>query len=239
LRSRGVAGDFVPAIWAGALVLLLFQVMPALAQETTKGAEAYRVFPLFGSRLAVWGIAQIHLNFAAFILGVPIFAVIVEVMGMRTKDPRYDWLARDPVLLLGFTAAQGLILFGVVLYVVVVIFAQRTMVLEEFGPGEVIFSEGDQGRHVYVIKSGSVEVLAKRPDGSQEVINRLGSGDHFGEMALLRKAPRSGTVRTVTPVEVFKMNPSNFMALYTSMPGLRDHFQKVMQPRLREFEHRK
>ena len=148
-------------------------------------------------------------------------------------------LTRDPVLLLAFTAAQGLILVGVALYIVVAIFAQRTMVLEEFGSGEVIFSEGDRGRHVYVIKSGTVEVLAERPDGSQEVIRRLGSGDHFGEMALLRKAPRSATIRTVTPVEVFKMNPSNFMALYTSLPGLKDHFQKVMQSRLREFGLRK
>jgi len=148
-------------------------------------------------------------------------------------------LTRDPVLQLGFSAAQGLILVGVALYIVVAIFAQRTMVLEEFGPGEVIFSQGDQGRHVYVIKSGTVEVLAKRPDGSQEVIRRLGSGDHFGEMALLRKAPRSATIRTVTPVQVFRMNPSNFTALYTSMPGFRDHFQKVMQSRLRESELRK
>ena len=145
-------------------------------------------------------------------------------------------VTRNPILLLGFTAAQGLILFGVILFVIVAIFAQRTMVLEEFGPGEVIFSEGDQGGHVYVIKSGSVEVVAKRPDGSQEVIRRLGSGDHFGEMALLRKAPRSATVRAVTPVQVFKMSPSNFMALYTSLPGLRDHFQNVMQSRLRESE---
>jgi hypothetical protein len=148
-------------------------------------------------------------------------------------------VTRNPLLLLGFTAAQALILFGVVLFVVVAIFAQRTMVLEEFDSGEVIFSEGDQGRHVYVIKSGTVEVLTKRPDGSHDAINRLGPGEHFGEMALLRQAPRSATIRTVTPVEVFKMSPSNFMALYTSLPGLRDHFQKVMQSRLREFELRK
>ena len=148
-------------------------------------------------------------------------------------------LTRDPVLLLGFTAAQGLMLVGVALYIAVAIFAQRTLVLEEFGPGEVIFREGDQGRHVYVIQSGTVEVLAKHPDGSQEVIRRLGSGDHFGEMALLRKAPRSATIQTVTAVQIFKMSPSNFMALYTSLPGLRDHFQKVMQSRLREFEPRK
>src|SRR5574341_805141 len=95
---------------------------------------------------------------------------------------RTGWGPGGGGLMLGVTATQWLILVGVVLYVVVAIFAQRTMVLEEFGPGEVIFSEGDHGRHVYVIRSGTVEVLAKRPDGSQEVIRRLGSGDHFGEM---------------------------------------------------------
>lgn len=168
-----------------------------------------------------------------------LIAVSQALIGFVALLSALAMLTRDPLMLLGVTAAQLLILVGVVLYVVVAIFAQRTMVLEEFGPGEVIFSEGDQGRHVYVIKSGTVEVLVKRPDGSQEVIRRLGSGDHFGEMALLRKAPRSATIRTVTPVEVFKMSPSNFMALYTSLPGLRDHFQKVMQSRLRDSELRK
>ena len=45
---------------------------------------------VIGSRVAVWIVAQIHLYFAAFVLGVPIFAVTVEFIGMRTKDPRYD-----------------------------------------------------------------------------------------------------------------------------------------------------
>jgi hypothetical protein len=35
------------------------------------------------------------------------------------------------------------------------------------------------------------------------------------------------------------MSPSNFMALYTSLPGLRKHFQQVMQSRLQELEFRK
>jgi len=168
-----------------------------------------------------------------------LIAVSQALIGCVALLSTLAMLTRDPLMLLGVTAAQLLILIGVVLYVVVAIFAQRTLVLEEFGPGEVIFRAGDHGLHVYVIKSGTVEVLAERPDGSQEVIRRLGSGDHFGEMALLQKAPRSATIRTVTPVEVFKMNPSNFMALYTSLPGLRDHFQKVMQSRLREFGLRK
>ncbi|MGH7207320.1 MAG: hypothetical protein ACREI2_14055, partial [Nitrospiraceae bacterium] len=77
LRSRVVAGQLAALIWSGIALVVLLHAIPALAQETAKAAPAYRAFPLVGSRLAVWAIAQIHLNFAAFILGVPIFAVIV------------------------------------------------------------------------------------------------------------------------------------------------------------------
>src|SRR5439155_5483335 len=61
-----------------ATLLLAMAALPADAQEAAK-EPAYRAFPLLGSRLAVWAIAQLHLNFAAFILGVPIFAVIIEI----------------------------------------------------------------------------------------------------------------------------------------------------------------
>ena len=42
---------------------------------------AYRSFPFVGSRVAVWVLAQLHLMFAAFVLAVPIFALIIEFIG--------------------------------------------------------------------------------------------------------------------------------------------------------------
>jgi cytochrome d ubiquinol oxidase subunit I len=75
------------------LVLLLLPVW-AWAQDATATAD-YRALPGIGSRVAIWIVAQIHLYFAAFVLGVPIFAVTVEFIGTRTKDPRYDQLAHD------------------------------------------------------------------------------------------------------------------------------------------------
>ena len=69
-------------------------------------------------------------------------------------------------------------------------------------------------------------------DGSHTAINRLTVGDHFGEMALLRHAPRSATIRTLTAVEVFKMSPSNFTALYTALPGFRQHLTRIMEERV-------
>jgi cytochrome bd-type quinol oxidase subunit 1 len=55
----------------------------------------YRAFPVVGSRVAIWAVAQLHLLFAAFVLAVPIFAFIVEAIGYKTGDVRYDRLAYE------------------------------------------------------------------------------------------------------------------------------------------------
>jgi cytochrome bd-type quinol oxidase subunit 1 len=55
----------------------------------------YRKFPVVGSRVAVWVLAQLHLLFAAFVLAVPMFAFIIEAIGYRTGDKRYDKLAYE------------------------------------------------------------------------------------------------------------------------------------------------
>ena len=153
---------------------------------------------------------------------------LVALLGLATM------LTRNPFFLLAFATAQGLIVVGVLCFAIVAVFAQRTLVLEEFAPGKEIVREGDSGREVYIIKTGTVEVLKNQPDGSQEVIKRLGPGDHFGEMALLRDAKRNATIRTVTPVEVFSMKPSSFFALYTHFPGLREQIDGIMQDRLQD-----
>jgi cytochrome d ubiquinol oxidase subunit I len=55
----------------------------------------YRRFPVVGSRVAIWAVAQLHLLFAAFVLAVPLFALIIEVIGYKTGDLRYDRLAHE------------------------------------------------------------------------------------------------------------------------------------------------
>lgn len=68
-------------------------------------------FPITGTRTAVWVVAQLHILFAAFILGAPIFVVICEWLGYRRQEPRYDRLAREvtqvTVLLYSMTALTG------------------------------------------------------------------------------------------------------------------------------------
>src|SRR5687767_11474695 len=65
------------------------------AKATPYVEAEYRAFPIVGSRVAIWMVAQLHLLFAAFVLAVPIFAFIVEAIGYKTGDVRYDRLAYE------------------------------------------------------------------------------------------------------------------------------------------------
>jgi hypothetical protein len=119
-RVRNLTG-FVVAV-LGALALSALFADGALAQQAAQGVREYGNFPVIGSRAAVWVAAQVHLMFAAFVLGVPMFAVAVEAIGIFTKDEKYDKLAKEFVRLLliaySATAIWGavLVMFLVTLY---------------------------------------------------------------------------------------------------------------------------
>lgn len=92
-----------------ALFALCVCVAPdASAQEL--GASSVNL-PYAGNRTAVWVVAQLHILFAAFILGAPIFVVIAEWLGYRKQDPRYDRMAKEitkvTVILFSLTAVTG------------------------------------------------------------------------------------------------------------------------------------
>src|SRR3990172_671119 len=75
-------------------------------------------FPLIGARTAIWLVAQLHLFFAAFVLGAPIFIVVSEWLGLRTGDRRYERLAKETMKVVAIayslTAVFG-VLFAFVL----------------------------------------------------------------------------------------------------------------------------
>ena len=87
--------------------------------------------------------------------------------------------------------------------------------LIQFRPGQVIFEEGSRGDFMYVITSGSVEIL-KSLGGSNNRINLLERGDFFGEMALLQDDVRTATAKAVTNVGLLKVEKKDFQSLMQS-----------------------
>jgi hypothetical protein len=91
---------------------LVLAATPALAQEE----NVYRQFMGIDSRRLIWFLAQMHLFFGAFVLGVPLFAVIIEVVGVKTKDPKFDKLAYEFTSLLSVAYATTAALGGLLAF---------------------------------------------------------------------------------------------------------------------------
>ncbi len=105
----------------GAFLFLLALVLPltALAQGT-EASPLYRTVFGISPRLVVWVVAELHLMFGAFVLGVPIFSVIIEVVGTRQSDgemrARYDALAYEFTKLLSAAFATTAALGGLLTF---------------------------------------------------------------------------------------------------------------------------
>lgn len=106
-----------------------------------------------------------------------------------------------------------------------------TISRQHFEPGQVVFRQGDIGDLVYVIAKGEAEVTSESSGGKPEVLARLGSGQWFGEMALIGHAPRNATVHSATPLDVLALDREAFDALFTNVPALRASFQNLIRTR--------
>ena len=94
-----------------------------------------------------------------------------------------------------------------------------------YDTGERVFRAGDVGDQFYLIARGKVSVgvpaAAGDGDGAEEhVIETLGDGDHFGELALLQDRPRTATITTTAPSVLLTMSRSQFLALVARTPQM-------------------
>jgi len=84
--------------------------------------------------------------------------------------------------------------------------------------GEVIFLEGDEGTALCLIAEGRIRIQLTGSDGREVVINVYGSGEIFGEMALLDGEPRSADAIAQDPSRVFWLQRDDFAAFLDSHP---------------------
>jgi hypothetical protein len=78
--------------------------------------------------------------------------------------------------------------------------------------GEAVVEQGDPATHFYVLKSGDVEVSQRLADGSERVIRTHAAGDTFGEVGILRRTPRTATIRAVNDTVVLQLPAEEFVA---------------------------
>ncbi|WP_375313798.1 cyclic nucleotide-gated ion channel [Bradyrhizobium sp. A5] len=94
--------------------------------------------------------------------------------------------------------------------------------------GEILVRRGDAASSMYFITAGEVEIALP----SQQV--RLADGTFFGEIALLHKTKRSGTVTATRKTRLLLLDAQDFHALIERMPTLAAHVHETARARLEE-----
>lgn len=94
--------------------------------------------------------------------------------------------------------------------------------------GETIFRQFDMGAEMYFILDGEVELSI-----GGKVVETLGPGEPFGEMALIDQAPRVATATARTRCTLAVIPEKRFLFMVQTMPHFALQMMKVMADRLR------
>jgi len=89
----------------------------------------------------------------------------------------------------------------------------RSLVAETLAPGTTVMRQGERGERFYLVDRGELTVLV---DGSER--RRLGPGDGFGEIALLRDGVRTASVTTLGQVTLYGLERGAFLTAVTGSP---------------------
>jgi ATP-binding cassette subfamily B protein len=107
----------------------------------------------------------------------------------------------------------------------------RLFTTEQVPADRVVIQEGDPGDRFYLVVRGRLVVSRRDAEGNDVEINIHEDGDHFGEIALLRRAPRIASVRTVMPTVLLSLAQEHFLHLIEKAP----HVRETMEQRIDEY----
>jgi MFS family permease len=100
--------------------------------------------------------------------------------------------------------------------------AARRLIPVTVGAGQAVVREGEPGDRFYVVVQGAAAV---RQDGRE--LRTLGPGDAFGEIALLRRVPRTASVVAIEPLELRALERDDFLLAVTGTPEAIDEAARV------------
>jgi CRP/FNR family cyclic AMP-dependent transcriptional regulator len=99
--------------------------------------------------------------------------------------------------------------------------------------GAVLFSEGDDGDHLYVIVEGKLKLGTSSGDGRENLLSILGPGEMFGELSLFDPGPRTSTATAVTDVRMLSLGHDKVVPWITQHPQVALQLLARLAQRLR------
>src|SRR3981081_1168947 len=99
--------------------------------------------------------------------------------------------------------------------------------------GATIVSKGDPGNSLVVVVSGTVKISISSPDGRSAILNLIGPGEIFGEVALLDGRARTADATANTNCEIYVIDRRDFIPFVRSQPALAMKLIELLCERLR------
>src|SRR5712672_4597037 len=99
--------------------------------------------------------------------------------------------------------------------------------------GTTIVSKGDPGNSLIVVISGTIKISISSPDGRSAILNLIGPGEIFGEVAVLDGLARTADATANTNCEIFVIDRREFIPFVRSQPALAMKFIELLCMRLR------
>jgi CRP-like cAMP-binding protein len=107
----------------------------------------------------------------------------------------------------------------------------RRFTSHDVAPGTVVIHEGEQGRGLFVVLSGELEVSRRASDGAAVPLGGLRTGDVFGEMAVLRNASTTATVVCVRQATVLFLAQEYVARVVAAVPEIRSYLEALAEDR--------
>jgi CRP/FNR family transcriptional regulator, cyclic AMP receptor protein len=105
--------------------------------------------------------------------------------------------------------------------------------LTTYKRGATICSKGDPGTSLFAVLSGTVKISVSSPDGRNAILNLIGAGDIFGEIAVLDGQMRTADATANTNCELYVIDRRDFLPFVRSQPALAMKFIEILCARLR------
>ncbi len=83
-----------------------------------------------------------------------------------------------------------------------------------------IFQEGEEGTTLFILARGEVDIIVHTNDNQEILVDTIGPGTYFGEMAFLGETTRMATIRTRAASRLLSIEEEDFMAIAQTNPSL-------------------
>jgi CRP-like cAMP-binding protein len=107
----------------------------------------------------------------------------------------------------------------------------RRFTSHDVAPGTVVIREGEQGRGLFVVLSGELDVSRRGADGKSVPLGGLRTGDVFGEMAVLRNAATTATVVCVRQATVLFLAREYVARIVAAVPEIKSYLEALAEDR--------